>query len=101
MNLGGDFDEAAPAPIWRDAAGAIEGMRVLGNDLAAPAAALIPELDDLAAMLRSDRRVLYANMSGSGATMFALCETREHAFSLQSAIAAAHPAYWVRATALT
>lgn len=101
MALGAAFDPDSAAPIWRDRAAAIAGMGVLGNDLAAPAAALMPELDNIAAQLRSDPRVLYANMSGSGATMFALCETREHAFALQQAITASHPAYWARAASLS
>ena len=101
IGLGGAFDAEAAAPVWRDAAAALEGMRMLGNDLAAPAAALMPELSAIGAMLRSDPRVLYANMSGSGATMFALCGTREQAFAVHSAIAASNSAYWVRVAALT
>jgi len=100
MGLGGEFDAAARAPIWANAAAAVAGASVLGNDLAAPAAALKPELAAMAAALRSDSRVLYANLSGSGATMFALCETREQALAVQSSILAAHAAYWVRSAAL-
>ncbi|HRP09982.1 MAG TPA: 4-(cytidine 5'-diphospho)-2-C-methyl-D-erythritol kinase [Terricaulis sp.] len=101
MGLGADFDAAAPAPIWPDLQAAIAGMRVLGNDLAAPAAALAPELAHIAQMLRTDFRALYANMSGSGATMFALCETMELSRALAHAFAAAHPQHWVRAAALS
>lgn len=101
MGLGAGFDAEAPAPIWRDAASAREGLRMLGNDLFAPAAALMPELRDIAAVLEADPRVLYAGMSGSGATMFALCETREGAFGVQRALESSHSAYWVRAGALT
>lgn len=101
MGLGGDFDPETPAPLWRDAASAVEGMRVLGNDLAAPAGALMMELSAIAAALRADPRVLYANMSGSGATMFALCATKEAAFAVQRAMEASNSAYWVRTAALT
>lgn len=101
QGLGGAFDPESPAPIWRDRDGAIAGMRVLGNDLTPPAAALMPELDTIAAMLRADPRALHVGMSGSGATMFALCANHEHAFALLQAIVASNAAYWVRAGALT
>lgn len=101
MGLGGGFDADAPAPIWRDGASAREGLRMLGNDLFAPAAALMPELPKILALLEADPRVAYANMSGSGATMFALCATREDALGVQRAIESSHSAYWVRALALT
>lgn len=100
MGLGGAFDPEASAPVWRDRDGAIAGMSVLGNDLATPAAALMPELDTIAATLRADPRALYVAMSGSGATMFALCASREHASALQQAVAASNAAYWVRAGVL-
>ncbi|MCR6646329.1 MAG: 4-(cytidine 5'-diphospho)-2-C-methyl-D-erythritol kinase [Terricaulis sp.] len=97
MGLGAGFEADAPAPVWRDAASAAAGMAVLGNDLYAPAAALMPDLHEALAQLRADPRTLYANMSGSGATMFALCESLEDARGLEAGFAAANPAFWVRA----
>ena len=100
MGLGARFDPDAPPPAWPDAASALAGMRALGNDLAAPAAALVPELDDIAAQLRADPRVLYASMSGSGATMFAICDNSSNAKALEAALAASGGAYWIRSAAL-
>lgn len=99
MALGGAF-AAAPAPDWPDAEAAIAGMRALGNDLLAPAQALMPVLGDLVAAMRADRRALYVTMSGSGATLFAVCASRPDALGLQSALAAAHTECWVRAVTL-
>lgn len=96
MELGRDFEDAASL-CWPDAVSAVEGMKVLGNDLTAPAKALMPEIGDLIAALGADPRVLYANMSGSGATVFALCAKREDAESVRDFISAANPSHWVRA----
>lgn len=101
MGLGGAFDESASMPKWPDIGAAVAGISVLGNDLAAPAAALMPELEAIVSNLREDRRVLYAGMSGSGATLFALCETKEHALGVQAAALAANAAYWARVATLT
>lgn len=97
MGLGAGFDAQAPMPVWPDAGSAVAGMAVLGNDLFAPAAALEPELHAVLARLRADPRALYAHMSGSGATLFALCESQEAARGLGTAFAAANPGFWVRA----
>ncbi|HRE42868.1 MAG TPA: 4-(cytidine 5'-diphospho)-2-C-methyl-D-erythritol kinase [Terricaulis sp.] len=97
MALGATFEAEAPAPVWRDAASAAAGMAVLGNDLYAPAAALMPDLNTALAQLRADPRTLHAHMSGSGATMFALCESLEAARGLEAAFAASNPSFWVRA----
>ncbi len=97
MGLGAGFEADAPAPAWPDAASAAAGMAVLGNDLFAPAAALMPDLHEALAQLRADPRALHAHMSGSGATLFALCESQDAAQGLQAAFAAANPAFWVRA----
>jgi 4-diphosphocytidyl-2-C-methyl-D-erythritol kinase len=99
MNLGGSFVSAG-APSWPDAGAAIAGMRALGNDLVAPAEALMPSLSVLAAAMNADPRALYVSMSGSGATLFALCASRAEACGLEGALAAEHPECWVRAVTL-
>jgi 4-diphosphocytidyl-2-C-methyl-D-erythritol kinase len=99
MALGGAFTPA-PAPLWADAAAAIAGARALGNDLAAPASALMPELLEMSARLGAARPASYAGLSGSGATMFVLVETKAEAHALQNKLAGAHPEYWVRAAVL-
>lgn len=99
MLLGATFAEA-PTPIWRDAASVFAGARALGNDLTAPAQALMPQLCELDALLTGDNRVRHAALSGSGATMFALVESGMDAQSFAADIGGLHPEYWVRAVQL-
>ncbi|MCW8842853.1 MAG: 4-(cytidine 5'-diphospho)-2-C-methyl-D-erythritol kinase [Rhodobacteraceae bacterium] len=68
------------------------------NDLEPPARALTPKIDATLAAL-SDARL--ARMSGSGATCFGLYPTRETAETAAARIRAAHPDWWVAATALS
>jgi len=96
----GDTFVSAPAPPWRNLADVLTGIAALGNDLAIPAHTLAPILDDIAALLRADARVRVAGLSGSGATMFALVDGAQTAAALASELAAAHPAWWVRACKL-
>lgn len=69
------------------------------NDLTAPAIALVPEIDDVLAVLKAQLPEL-ARMSGSGATCFGLFATAPAAAAAARALRAKHPAWWVRATKL-
>ena len=99
MTLGRSFEPRA-APVWRDQASALAAIAALGNDLEAPARALLPELGEVAAVLRRDSRVLHAGLSGSGATMFALLDPSATTEAVADAVRSAHPDWWVRATTL-
>ncbi len=98
MGLGAGF-RAAPAPNWATRDAALAAMAAIGNDLEAPARALLPEIGAVAERLR-DPRVRYAALSGSGATMFAIADTTADAVSLAQEIAAARPDWWVRAVVI-
>ncbi len=69
------------------------------NDLAAPAIALVPEIDDVLALLRAQLPGL-ARMSGSGATCFALFASEAERDAAAGRIAADHPDWWLMASAL-
>lgn len=69
------------------------------NDLAAPAIALVPDIEDVLAVLRAQLPSL-ARMSGSGATCFALFGNDGERDAAAQRIAADHPDWWVLATAL-
>jgi len=66
------------------------------NDMAAPAAAIAPEIDGALALLRAQRNVAFAGMSGSGATCFGLTERWDTAATAAEAIRAAQPGWWVQ-----
>lgn len=103
----GEFDRAggasklgaAPPPSVHTMEEAVGLARARGNDLAAPARRLMPEIAEIEAALR-DQRVRFANLSGSGATVFALAATAEAARSLADDIARSRPHWWVRAVTL-
>jgi 4-diphosphocytidyl-2-C-methyl-D-erythritol kinase len=99
MGLGRRLDETQP-PVWRTPAEAAAGAAALGNDLAAPACALAPEIAVILEALRQDARVAHAGLSGSGATCFALLENAAAASALAGELAARRRDWWVRAARL-
>lgn len=97
--LGGAFTTREPV-AWRSDEQAWAAIREVGNDLEAPAVSLMPELGDLLAALRADRRATCAGLSGSGATCFALTHSAAEASALAQDFASRNRAWWVRATTL-
>ena len=70
------------------------------NDLEAPAIAIAPAIAEVLAALRSQRRCELARMSGSGSTCFGVFFSAIDAITAAEKLHAAHPDWWVRATAL-
>jgi len=70
------------------------------NDLEAPAVALQPVIADVLAQLAARPQTLFARMSGSGATCFALCRTDADAQALGRWMQLARPGAWVAACRL-
>jgi 4-diphosphocytidyl-2-C-methyl-D-erythritol kinase len=96
--LGARGDAARPAlPDQIDGLGGLvallQGAR---NDLEAAARQVQPLVTEVLARLRDAPETLFARMSGSGATCFALCEDREAAARLGRALTAQKPRWWVR-----
>ncbi|MCX7357822.1 MAG: 4-(cytidine 5'-diphospho)-2-C-methyl-D-erythritol kinase [Alphaproteobacteria bacterium] len=97
LALGAAF-KARGASDWTRADDVIEAVTRHGNDLEAPAVALMPELDDVLSILRADARVLCAGLSGSGATCFALAGGAQEASGVAAELGARNRDWWVRAT---
>jgi 4-diphosphocytidyl-2-C-methyl-D-erythritol kinase len=70
-------------------------IRGIGNDLEAPARALMPELGELSERLGHEPRALAAGLSGSGATMFAITRSLDDAAALAEDIQRERPDWWV------
>lgn len=70
------------------------------NDLQSPAIHLQPIIAEVLTALEAQDETLFARMSGSGATCFALCETDEAANALSVAMRRIYPTAWVRACRL-
>ncbi len=77
-----------------------ERLAGLGNDLEAPARALAPEVDQALTLIGQRPDVLFARMSGSGATCFGLFAHREGARNAAAAIASECPDWWIRVAPL-
>jgi 4-diphosphocytidyl-2-C-methyl-D-erythritol kinase len=75
-------------------------LRATRNDLETLAVAMAPVIGAVLTAFRSERETLLARMSGSGATCFSLCGSRQAAVRLADRLAAAHPRWWVRACRL-
>lgn len=71
------------------------------NDLEAPARAVAPEIDAVLKALRATPACLLARMSGSGSACFGLYSDLAAAEAAAATIAAAEPAWWVRAATAT
>jgi 4-diphosphocytidyl-2-C-methyl-D-erythritol kinase len=65
------------------------------NDLEAPAASLVPEVEETLALLRGEPETLLARLSGSGATCFALCASDIEAEGLAARVSQLRPGWWV------
>ncbi|WP_372839616.1 4-(cytidine 5'-diphospho)-2-C-methyl-D-erythritol kinase [Phaeovulum sp.] len=93
---------AMPAALPRcgSAAELATFLRMQRNDLEAPAQQLAPVIGTVLGALAAQSGCLIARMSGSGASCFGLFADPLHAAAAARAISAAHPAWWVRDTAL-
>lgn len=78
---------------------ALASARSGRNDLEPPALALVPEIDEVLAVLRAQLPIL-ARMSGSGASCFALFRSVAERDAAASRIANDHPDWWVMAGAV-
>jgi 4-diphosphocytidyl-2-C-methyl-D-erythritol kinase len=86
--------------IPRERAALLAYLAGQSNDLEAAAISLAPVISEVLGALRALPECRLARMSGSGATCFALCDSSTAATTIAQAMRAAHPGWWVRATAL-
>ena len=99
MAGGSDF-AATAAPNWVDFEAVCTGAQERGNMLAPAARIVAPIIDAVGHALSADRRARYVNLSGSGATMFALTAGAADASGLAVDLSRAYPDWWVAATRL-
>ena len=79
----------------------VAALGPLRNDLETPAASIVPAVAEAVALARSAPETLLARMSGSGATVFALCADEVRARALALRLAGARPGWWVVAGRLS
>jgi 4-diphosphocytidyl-2-C-methyl-D-erythritol kinase len=93
MNLGRTLDEREPDF-------SVSAIAAIGNDLTSPAEALAPEITEILATLSADARVRYAALSGSGATVFALCDDSAATEAVADTLQQKRPDWWIADTIL-
>jgi 4-diphosphocytidyl-2-C-methyl-D-erythritol kinase len=76
--------------------GMIAALSHTRNDLQAPAIRMQPVIAQVLTDLEAQQETLFARMSGSGATCFALCRSDEDAQALSVRLRVMYPSGWVR-----
>jgi 4-diphosphocytidyl-2-C-methyl-D-erythritol kinase len=84
----------------KDAAGLARALADRRNDLTEAAIGIAPEITSVLAALADLDGALFARMSGSGASCFALFADRAAAEAACAALAKVHPAWWCAAGSL-
>lgn len=96
-----DAPKSAAAPDWPEALERVEDvvdfLSVCRNDLEAPAISLQPAIAAVLRALRERPETMFARMSGSGATCFAICADERQARDLAFSLSSFHRDWWVRA----
>lgn len=90
-----------PCPSLTTPSDLADWLTTQRNDLAAPAAALAPQITITLQALAAQPGSLIARMSGSGATCFALFSTETQAKTAANTLQSAKPNWWVQATKLS
>jgi 4-diphosphocytidyl-2-C-methyl-D-erythritol kinase len=81
-------------------ASVIEALAACRNDLEGPAARLVPAVAETLALVREQEPAKLTRLSGSGATVFALCEDDDGAAGLADRVKGLRPDWWVRSCRL-
>lgn len=79
----------------------VETLKTTRNDLQAPAIRIQPVINDVLDSLAAQPETLFARMSGSGATCFALCGSDQDAQALAKQLETLWPDAWVQACTLS
>jgi 4-diphosphocytidyl-2-C-methyl-D-erythritol kinase len=102
--LGAPAAETSPAPAalprFADAAAVVAYMRSVGNDLRAPAHALMPASAEAEAALAAEPGCLHATLSGAGPTSYGIFADAAAAAAAQDRLRARHPDWWIVATTI-
>lgn len=92
--------DPAPLPPFAGADDLIAYMRAVGNDLSAPALAVMPVCAEAEAALKAAPDCLYVALSGAGPTSFGLFADAGRAQAAAAWLQARHPQWWVTAATL-
>lgn len=96
----GPVEAPDPLPPFPDRDALLAYMRATGNDLTAPALAVMPVCAEADAALRDFEQCLYVGLSGAGPTSFGIFTDGQHAAAAAEALRACYPEWWIAATTL-
>ncbi|OYW57332.1 MAG: 4-(cytidine 5'-diphospho)-2-C-methyl-D-erythritol kinase [Hyphomicrobium sp. 32-62-53] len=82
-------------PAIPDRAELLALMARIGNDLEAPATAVVPEIEDVITALEACPGLRIARLSGAGPTCFAIFDDAPSAETAAAALATDHPGWWI------
>ncbi len=94
-----DAPPAAVADI-SNRSGLLSLMARAGNDMEAPATAIVPQIADVLESLEASAGIEIAHLSGAGPTCFGIFADMPAAQAAARCISAAHPGWWVRDTTI-
>ncbi|MBL1419216.1 MAG: 4-(cytidine 5'-diphospho)-2-C-methyl-D-erythritol kinase [Alphaproteobacteria bacterium] len=86
------------APIFSDVFELVKFLKNQRNDMQSAAVEICPEIANVLNALNECDNVLFAQMSGSGATCFAIFNTAEQAETATKLLAVTHPNWWIKST---
>jgi 4-diphosphocytidyl-2-C-methyl-D-erythritol kinase len=89
-----------PLAAFANAMALIDYMRGVGNDLRAPAHAVLPDSAEAEVALSAEAECLYVSLSGAGPTSFGLFPDARAAAVAAERLRARHPYWWIAATTL-
>lgn len=92
-----NFGMAKVLPVWPDVSALARWLAAQRNDLEDPARTVAPVISEVLDLLTSQPDAVFARMSGSGATCFALFATAVTAATAADAIRVARPNWWTMA----
>jgi 4-diphosphocytidyl-2-C-methyl-D-erythritol kinase len=75
-------------------------MHRMGNDLEAPATAVVPQVQDVLAALETCSGAEIAHLSGAGPTCFAVFPNKALATAAAASLVATHPSWWIVPTVI-
>lgn len=90
-------DASVPSaiPAIPDRAELLALLSRMGNDLEAPATAVVPEIEEVIAALEACPGAHETRLSGAGPTCFSVFDDAASAQAAVAALKAAHPAWWI------
>jgi 4-diphosphocytidyl-2-C-methyl-D-erythritol kinase len=91
----GDLLDGDPPPRFDEVEAVTDFLKGMRNDLEAPAIALAPVIGEALALIGAHPEPLLTRMTGSGATVFAVCRDRAAARSLAARLRDERPGWWV------